>query len=145
MRRLLQIDFVRFCIVGTLGFGINFLLLTLLYRVFNSPLFIAQIIAAEIALFSNFMFHNKWTYKGNDVRKTLTKLIIQFHLTSWAAVIGSALMVTFWVKVADLNYVLALAISSATALLWNFGWSKFVIWRDRKDPEAKKSEEVNES
>jgi dolichol-phosphate mannosyltransferase len=129
MRRLLKIDFVRFCIVGSLGFVINFFLLTLLYKVFHSPLFIAQIAAAEVALFSNFMFHHHWTYKASNVRKTITKLIVQFHVTSWAAILGSAVIVSLGVHVFKLNYVIALVFASASALFWNFGWSKFVIWR----------------
>lgn len=129
MRRLLRHDFVRFCIVGASGFLINFAILTLLYRKFHSPLFIAQIIAAEIALFSNFMFHHHWTYKASKVRKTMTKLIVQFHLTSWVAVIGSASIVSLGVGVLNLHYFPSLVIASGSALLWNFGWSKFVIWR----------------
>lgn len=129
MHRLLKVDFVRFCMVGALGFLINFLLLTLLYKVLHSPLFIAQLIAAEVALFSNFLFHHHWTYKASKVRKTMTKLIVQFHLTSWVAIVGSALIVSFCVHSLHLTYIVALVISSASALLWNFAWSKFVIWR----------------
>lgn len=130
MRKLLKHDFVRFCIVGASGFVINLILLTLFYKILGSPLFVAQIIASEIALFSNFMFHHKWTYKENKVRKTITSLIVQFHLTSWIAVVGSAFLVTFGVHVLHLPYIIALALSAAIALFWNFAWSKFVIWRD---------------
>ena len=128
IKRLLEVDLVRFCIVGCIGFVINAVLLTILNADLHSP-FVAQLIAAEIALFSNFMFHHKWTYKANKVRKTITTLIVQFHLTSWAAIIGSALMVGGGVKYLHLRPLVALAISSAVALFWNFGWSKFVIWK----------------
>jgi len=62
------------------------------------------------------------------VRKTLTTLIVQFHATSWAAIIGSAVIVTVGVKYLHLNELVALAIASAAALFWNFGWSRYVIW-----------------
>jgi dolichol-phosphate mannosyltransferase len=129
MQALLRSDFIKFCIVGTLGFFINFTILTVLYKVFHSPLFIAQVIAAEIALFSNFLFHHHWTYKASKVCKTLTTLIIQFHLTSWVAVIGSALIVSGGVHVLHLHYFPSLVLAAGGAMLWNFGWSKFVIWR----------------
>jgi putative flippase GtrA len=77
LQKLLSIDFVRFCIVGTLGFLINLAILTLLYNTLHSSLFLAQVIAAEVALFSNFLFHHRWTYRASRVRKTITKLIIQ--------------------------------------------------------------------
>jgi dolichol-phosphate mannosyltransferase len=127
--RLLKQDFVRFCIVGFSGFLINLILLTILYKLVHSPLVIAQLIAAEVALFSNFMFHHRWTYKANTVRKTTSVLILQFHATSWIAIVGSTLMVTAGVEVFRVNYLVALVISSATALLWNYAWSKYVIWR----------------
>lgn len=138
--QLLQIDFVRFCIVGASGFVINAILLMILNKDLHSP-FVAQLIAAEIALFSNFMFHHHWTYKATQVRKTMSKLILQFHLTSWAAIIGSAALVTVGINKFHLHEVVALAISSAIALFWNFGWSKFMIWRSSPKVSEAKLEE----
>jgi len=129
MQALLRSDFIRFCLVGALGFLINLGILTLLYKILHSPLFISQIIAAEIALFSNFLFHHHWTYKANKVRKTMTKLIVQFHLTSWVAVIGSAMIVSGGVHVLHLHYLPSLVLAAGGAMVWNFAWSKFVIWR----------------
>ncbi len=141
MQKILKIDFVRFCIVGTLGFVINFVILTLLYRKFHSPLFISQLIAAEIALFSNFMFHHHWTYKASKVRKTMTRLIVQFHLTSWVAVIGSAAIVSGGVHILHLHYAASLVLASGLAMVWNYGWSKFVIWRKHTPHEAHETAE----
>jgi len=33
---------------------------------------------------------------------------------------------------------LALSVSSAIALVWNFLWSKFIIWKDVSSKEVKK-------
>ena len=129
MHKLLGYSFVRFCLVGALGFVINFVLLTLLYRELRWPVFIAQLISSEIALFSNFLFHHHWTYKDHNVQKTITRLLIEFHVTSWAAILGSAVIVSLGVAVLHLHYSVALVIASAIALGWNFTWSRFVIWR----------------
>ncbi len=128
--RLLKIDFVRFCIVGGTGFLINLALLTLLTHGFGLSVIIAQLISAEIALFSNFMLHNYWTYKHKKVNKSLPTLIVQFHASTWPAILGSTLMVAGGVKLLHLSEVAALVISSFVALFWNFAWSKCVIWRD---------------
>lgn len=138
IQQLLQVDFIRFCIVGASGFVINAVLLMLLNKDLKSP-FVAQLIAGEIALFSNFMFHHRWTYRASHVRKTITKLIVQFHATSWAAIIGSAVLVTVGIKYAHLPEIVALACSSAIALFWNFGWSRYVIWR-KHEPKASEGE-----
>jgi len=128
-KRLLKIEFIRFCIVGGTGFVINLVLLTLFRKFFGLPVFFAQLIGAEIALFSNFLLHHYWTYKNRHVQKSLITLLLQFHATTWPAIIGSALMVHAGERLLHLNDLLALTISSTVALAWNFVWSKFVIWK----------------
>jgi len=129
MQKLLRHHFVRFCIVGMFGFLVNFVLLTVLYKGLHMHLFIAQLISSEVALFGNFILHHNWTYKGHVTRKSVGELLVQFHASSWAAIIGSALIVAGGVKFFHLHYFVALVIASAVALMWNFGWTKFVIWR----------------
>lgn len=131
MKKILRNDFIRFCLVGTLGFIINFILLTVLYKKIGIRLFFSQLFAAEVALFSNFLFHHHWTYKGHNVAKSITQLLIQFHASSWVAIIGSAILVSVGVHVLHLNYGLALVVSSIVALGWNYGWSKFGIWQHK--------------
>lgn len=129
LERLLKIEFIRFCIVGGIGFVINFVILILLTSVFHAPIILAQLVGAEIALGSNFILHHNWTYKGHNVKKSLTSLVVQFHATSWPAILGSTAMVSLGVDVLHLSKIVALVISSLIALMWNFFWSKFVIWR----------------
>lgn len=137
--KLLKIEFIRFCIVGGTGFLINFALLYLLNQVLGVYIVIAQFIGAEIALFSNFILHHNWTYKSHKVEKTKHALIIQFHLTTWPAILGSVAMVSLSVKVFHLSNFVALLISSAISLIWNFFWSKYVIWRDVSPKEIEKN------
>lgn len=135
--RLIKIDFVRFCVVGGTGFLINLGLLILFRQVVGMPIFLAQLLAAEVALFSNFMLHHRWTYKAHKVEKTMLTLLLQFHATTWPAIIGSALMVTAGETIFNLTNLEALVVSSAVALMWNFSWSKYVVWRDTSREEIK--------
>lgn len=137
IKNLHKSDFVRFCLVGCLGFLINYLLLTILYKHLGLNVFIAQLIAGEIALFHNFVWHHNWTYK-NRSNKTIGSLLFQFHASSWSAILGSALIVAGGVRVFHLHYFIALVIASAVALAWNFGWTKMVIWRHNDEPLAEK-------
>jgi putative flippase GtrA len=133
---LLKLDFVRFCIVGGLGFVVNFVLLTFFTKVVKIPTFSAQLISAELGLFGNFMLHHHWTYKRHHVEKSFAALLVQFHATSWPAILGSSIMVSASERYLHLNSLAALAVSSAVLLVWNFMWSKFVIWRDVAPKEA---------
>ena len=130
IRHLLKIDFIRFCIVGGTGFVINFIVLLVLGYLFNLPIFFAQLIGAEIALASNFTLHHNWTYRSNKVHKSIWTLIVQFHASSWPAIVGSALMVHAGVRYLHLSDVMALAATAPISLVWNFGWSKFIIWKN---------------
>ncbi len=143
MKKVLSIDFVRFCLVGTTGFLINLVLLTLLYKILGLPVIIAQLISAEIALFSNFILHHNWTYKHRKTKKSIKTLLIQFHMSSWVAIVGSALLVSFGIGVMNLSYIFALVVSSSIALLWNFLWSKLVIWKHQHDHDEAVSEVSN--
>ena len=129
MKRLIGHHFIRFCLVGGLGFSINFILLTLLYKRLHVPIFIAQLLAGEVALFNNFLLHHHWTYKGHNVKKTVLRLLIQFHVTSWLAIVGTATVVSGGISLLHLHYFTALVIGGITGLGWNFIWSKFVIWQ----------------
>lgn len=128
--RLLKLDFIRFCIVGGLGFIINLSILSLLHKGLGLNIFISQLLGSEVALFCNFILHDKWTYKKSTHRKTKVNLVAQFHATTWPAIIGSSLMVGTLVKLLHFNSILALVCASLTALGWNYFWSKYIIWRN---------------
>lgn len=141
VRRFLEVDFWRFCLVGGSGFVINFVLLVLLHKVWGMPAFFGQLIASEIALFSNFLLHNYWTYKRSRVTKTIPTLLWQFHASSWVAILGSASLVAYLVDSVGMHFFLALIISSVLALLWNFVWTKFIIWRHEHEQHHKEETE----
>jgi len=136
MERLIRHHFVRFCLVGGFGFLLNFALLTALYKAAGWPLFVAQLLAGEIALFSNFLLHHNWTYKGHGAQKSFVHLLVQFHATSWIAIIGTAAIVSLCVNWAHMHYFSALVVGGALAMAWNFIWSKYVIWRKREERQA---------
>lgn len=131
IKRLLKLEFLRFCIVGGLGFTINFILLILLTKFLNFPIILAQLIGAEIALGVNFILHHNWTYKTHTVNKNKKNLILQFHATTWPAILGSTAMVSLSVNIIHTSKFLALVVSSLVTLMWNFIWSKYFIWQDR--------------
>lgn len=133
MERLIQHHFVRFCLVGGLGFLINLSILTALYKHLGWPSFIAQLVAGEIALFSNFMLHHNWTYKGHGVKKSVLHLLVEFHATSWVAILGTAAIFSICLKLLHMHYIVAIAISGGIAMVWNFIWSKYVIWRTHEN------------
>lgn len=123
------VSFSRFLVVGSLGFAINALLLTLLHRN-GVPFYAAQIIGAETALLSNFFFHDHWTFKSPEVAKlTRPQRLLLYHASSLlGSLVNSAITITahsLW----NFPPVIALATGSVVALFINYTFSAFVTWK----------------
>lgn len=133
---LLEQDFARFLVVGAFGFVANLALLTLLYKSLQLPIFMAQLVSAEVSMLASFFFHNRWTYQDRS-NKTISQLLVQFHLTSWAGMLLNTTIVSVLVLWAHQNYVIALVVASLVVLFWNYFWTKFYIWRNLQQPDSR--------
>jgi len=128
-RKLLKIDFVRFSMVGAIGFLVNLGMLFVLFDIANLPIWASQLIGAETALISNFALHHFWTFKDQSAGKRKRILLAQFHLSFWSGALINTLIVVLAVSVFHLHYFFGLVGGSAIALFWNFFWTKFYIWK----------------
>ncbi len=128
LANLLKQDFVKFCIVGALGFLINLTLLRWLLHVVGLPVYFAQPLSGEVAYLSNFFFHHIWTYRGRS-NKDLPRLLVEFHAASWSGMLLTAVIVSTLIGVFRVSDTLSLAAASAVVLFWNYFWTKFFIWR----------------
>lgn len=130
MKKLLKIDFIRFGIVGGIGFCISEVLLFLLKGKLGMPLLVGFVGSNEGALISNFVLHETWTYKHiNHQGRSLIQKLVRFHLSSWsgvAIVVGIGLLTVKFLKV---NPYLGQAIGSSIAMFWNFFWTKYFIFK----------------
>lgn len=127
-------DAVRFGIVGALGFVVNLTVLTLLYKVLSISLLPAQVLGAETAIIFNYVLHNNWTYRQYS-KKSLWRRFGEFQLSSLSGSLITTLILLFLTRVFHLNYIVALAIGGGVAMIWNFLWTKYVVWRT--DPAAR--------
>ena len=127
--KLTSIDFIRFIIVGGSGFIINTIILTLLYRVGHLPLVVSQLIGAETALISNFTLHNIWTYKNSLGNSSWLRKLIIFHGSSWSGILITTSILLALVNYLHINYLIGLVVASAITMLWNYTWTRFVIFR----------------
>ncbi len=128
--RLIKKSLARFVAVGAAGFVINFAILTVLYKVLNFNILPSQLIGAEVAILSNFYLHNNWTFK-DAVKNSLITRLIEFHASSW---IGSAITTVTLIFLVDrgMQYLIALIIGAIIALVWNFFWTRFIIWKPKE-------------
>lgn len=133
-------SFGKFLVVGGFGFLINAVLYDLLVRNTTLPIAVANLIAAQFAIFSNFNFNNIWTFKAkksNSWGQYFLKML-QFYLTSNTGVFfiqtGTIFLgdILFGVQYYRLYFV----IGTFFLLIWNFTLYSKVIWR-KKTPAQK--------
>lgn len=75
--------FVRFNIVGSIGITIQLVVLTLLFKKLGVHYLVATVIAIEVSVLHNFLWHLRWTWVdrvGGD--GTVRRMFLRFHVTS---------------------------------------------------------------
>jgi putative flippase GtrA len=142
---------VRFLIVGGLGYLINQSFLFILYDTSlagfmpakdadaailtfthdDVRLLIASIIAVELSIFSNFYWHDRWTFRDR-VKKPFVLRYLQFNATS----IGSPLISVVVLNILTpylgvVHHLLANTIGILMGTSWNWFCNTHLIWRKR--------------
>ncbi|MBI4100882.1 GtrA family protein [Candidatus Microgenomates bacterium] len=118
----------RFLSVGGVGFIINFTVLTILHGWLKMWLVPSQLIAAELAILSNYNLHNRWTYKNRSTDPGWLKLL-KFHGTAWTGGLVISLTLFAAVRWLHVHYLVGLVAGSAAGLVWNFLWNRYFVWR----------------
>jgi dolichol-phosphate mannosyltransferase len=124
--------FLRFCTVGLSGVFVNegalkfFTEVSGLYYVYSS------ILAVEIAIISNFLFNEFWTFRdrSNQRPEMANRLgrLVKFNLI--CALGGTLNVVTLWVltDLAGLYYLFSNLIGIGISTLWNYGLNSNLTW-----------------
>ncbi|HEY5601074.1 MAG TPA: glycosyltransferase [Patescibacteria group bacterium] len=140
---------IKFLVVGTIGFLINSALLYLLYDGVLGDLFLptkgtsmnfilgthpdirllaSSIIAVESSILSNFILHEKWTFRRRPQKGFIGKRFIEFNITSIGSPIISVATVNVLTTVFGIFYLFSNAIGVLLGLSWNYIWNTRVIW-----------------
>ena len=127
-------QFIKFGIVGSIGFIINTIGLELFVFLKLNPA-LAGVIGAECAIISNFILNNTWTFKTRRVSKTHVPMkFIQFNLTSAGAIIIQGLSIWFGTMFFGHNsYRIFYLLGVGIGLFWNYFMYSHVIW-SKKQP-----------
>jgi len=126
--KYLKPGLIRFLFVGSVGFVVNFIGLTILFHILGIHILFSQLISAEAALIVTFFGNNYWAFSG-DHHHTLKQKIIRYHATSWIGVGLNSLCVILLVHYAHWYYGLALVVGAIVGLFWNYTLNKRVIFR----------------
>lgn len=127
--------FLKFLGVGFIGLIINFLGLRLFVEIFKLHPAVANLIAAEGSVLSNFYWNNRWTFadrKHDRVREFLEKLL-HFNLVSAFGVIFIQTGIIFLLTAVfgKKMYVLFFFVATFFLVIYNFTVYSKVIWKKK--------------
>lgn len=127
--------FLRFAVVGTWGFAVDFSVLNFLIFVVHLPAWLANTCSFTIAVLNTFALNRIWTVPESRQRPLNTQLA-QFFLVNLVGYainelvfLGSHALVWQYLFTAALAWNLAKATASGVALFWNFGANRLWTWR----------------
>lgn len=128
VKRLLDNDFIKFCIIGTFGLTAQTLLFYLFYNIINIYYVLSSILGAMLASILVFFLNRTWTFK--------VKSELVFHHTIKFALMlafsyvlnGISLLALTELLILDLKYSYLLTICITTA--FNYSMSKFWVFKD---------------
>lgn len=127
--------FLRFALVGSWGFIVDFSVLNILIFGAHFPPWLANTCSFAIAVLNTFTFNRLWTFPESRQRP-IRRQLPQFFLVNLVGYginelvfLGSHALVWQHLAAAALAWNLAKATASGIALFWNFGANRLWTWR----------------
>ncbi len=123
-------DMWKYIVVGTSGVIINELFLFLLAPKIWFP--VADIIAIEVSIITNFMFNERWTFWRRKLDHGLRRTVTRFYLHNASSVLGLSVNFIVFIGLALLgsNLLLANLVGIVVAFSIRYLMSSQVIWVD---------------
>lgn len=133
VKKLLHHKFLKFCIVGGMGFFVN---MGILYGLTESGLYYmaSAIIAIALAMVFCYTLNNYWTF-GSRVRgvKAYAKSLWKYAIVSF---IGDGLsfgLLVFFTEVVDLWYMVSAVAATFIVAVFRYVVVRRLIWRKADD------------
>ncbi|MEO7649339.1 MAG: GtrA family protein [Bryobacteraceae bacterium] len=122
--------FLRFNAVGALGIGIQLVALTVFQSGLHLHYLIATALAVEAAVVHNFVWHERWTWRGRAGAQGLERRLLRFHLTvGLVSILGNLILMRLLVGQLHLPYLASNLLAIGVCSLVNFVASDRFVFR----------------
>ena len=122
------ITILKFCIVGFSGIVINNSLLYILTEFGKLFYLLSASVAIETSVISNFIFHDKWTFK-EDKNIPVFKRFISYQLISLIGIGGHLTLLYVLVDLCHIFYIYANIMVIFPMVTWNFLMNRYITWK----------------
>ena len=125
---IIPVRFVAFCIVGALGVGVHFAILTLLFQFERIGFVQGQAIATVCTMTFNFALNNVLTYRDKRLRgMRWVRGWLSFNIACGLGACMNVGLATYLNEVSGTRYLAALA-GIAVGAVWNYAVTKRLTW-----------------
>jgi dolichol-phosphate mannosyltransferase len=121
----------KYVLVGLSGVIVNLGILWLLTKYIGLPYYISGIISIETSIFTNFIFHNYFTFSDRISKKSNTFIIrlLEYNLNCSVGGLIKYGFLVFFTTIFHLHYLLSDLLGIALAFIWNYLMSNLYIWK----------------
>jgi dolichol-phosphate mannosyltransferase len=119
--------FLKFCIVGATGVGVNLGIYLLLTRGILLSYLLSSAMAIEVSILSNFTLNNFWTFRDRS-SQTFFQRILRFNLICVGGAAINVAMLAVLHGHLRFNDVVSQLAGIGAATLWNYGMNITWTW-----------------
>ncbi len=121
--------FLKFCIVGASGIAVNTSVFWLLISRFQLHYLLASPVAAEVAICSNYLLNNNWTFVDRRTRFVSLPGLAQYHAVSLGGIAVNLIVLHILAGSMGVHPMIANLAGIALATGWNFALNLLWTWR----------------
>lgn len=124
--------FFKFAVVGGIGAVIQFIFWKIFNNIFGISSRLALAISIEIAIISNFLLNNIWTFKDRGRHGNAFFKFLKFNLVSLGGLLIQLIVYTILTERIGLYKDFAVIFGILAGMFWNFFINNFWTWRKNK-------------
>jgi dolichol-phosphate mannosyltransferase len=122
--------FIRFCLVGSSGIFVNIGLLWFITEFIGLFYLISAIFSIEIAIVSNFILNEYWTFKDRrNLSSSKLARALKFNLVSIVGLGINIIILWSLTEIIGMYYLISNLFGIFGAALWNYGINVSYTWR----------------
>jgi putative flippase GtrA len=121
---------LKFNAVGAIGIVVQLAMLAVLKSLLHVEYLWATALAVEAAVLHNFLWHERWTWKGRVAEKGMLLRLVRFNLTTGAvSILANLVFMRLLVGQLHMQFLVANLLSIAATSLANFLLSEWFVFR----------------
>jgi len=128
-KRSAVIRVTKFGMVGVSGVTLNLLIFSLLTSVLHMHYLIAGFLGIELALCSNYLLNNAWTFADRGTRRPSWVGLGRYHIVATGGTLINLGVLHVLAGQLGLPPLIAFAVAIPSATVWNFALSLGWTWR----------------